>query len=222
MCLLSYYPAGVMPVREHLENGARLNPHGSGFAAGWDLRRSMDSEKAIDGFLAARMQTPFLPAMFHARNATGDSPVTPENIHPFRVSLRGKDAFVAHNGYLFPHDGDRSDSAIFAEEILPRYDLDDPDEVALLERRMGPSRAVVLFPASRALILNAHLGICLPDGTWHSNRDYLGEPHVIPGVCPVCKAETDLKPVCETCEGRAQRRRALLMEKEMKADRRLA
>jgi hypothetical protein len=42
MCLLSYYPPGVMPVREHLENGARLNPQGCGFALGYTAIRSSE------------------------------------------------------------------------------------------------------------------------------------------------------------------------------------
>jgi predicted glutamine amidotransferase len=115
-----------MPVREHLEHGARLNPHGSGFALGYIAKHFTDPEKAIAQFMAHRERFLHLPALFHSRNATGDSPVTPENIHPFEVNLPWGKAFVAHNGYLFKHEGDRSDSRIFAEEILPLYNMYRP------------------------------------------------------------------------------------------------
>jgi hypothetical protein len=212
MCLITYLPPGVMPVKEHLDNGARLNPHGHGFSIGWTRLGSMDAEKVISEFIHLRARNPQLPAMFHSRNATGDSPVTLENIHPFRVSPRGQDAFIAHNGYLFPHDGEKSDSRIFAEQVLPRYDLDDGISVALLEARMGPNKAVILRPGKPAMILNHQLGIRLPDGTWHSNPDYLGISHHVPGFCPQCGTATDEKPVCASCEEQAQGRRALLMK----------
>lgn len=220
VCLLSYYAPGVMPVREHLENGALLNPHGHGWAAGPVMSRSPDDpECMIRRFLEERRIRLHVPALFHSRNATGDSPVTRQNIHPFAV-IQGREIMtVAHNGYLFPHDGGRSDSLIFATEILPRYDLDDEESVRLLEQRMGPNKAVILRPGKPGLILNKHLGIAFGpadgtlNGTWHSNADYTGVPHLIAGICPQCAAETDQKPVCGPCEGRAQCRQALLMSK---------
>ncbi len=209
--MLSYYPPGVMPRKEHLENGALLNPHGHGWAIGHNVPRSMDSGAAIKGFIRAREQRPYLPALLHSRNATGDSPVTRQNIQPFIV-IKGTEVMVfGHNGYFFPHEGGESDSRIFAREILPRWNLNDPDEVRELESRMGPNKAVILRYGSPGLILNAHLGIRLPDGTWHSNTDYLGVPHLVPGICPQCSTETDQKPVCPSCEEKAQARKALLM-----------
>lgn len=212
ICYMAYFPPGVMPVREHLDNGARLNPHGFGFAMGYLGMHYMDADEAVTEFMAHREQFSDIPALFHARNATGDSPVTPDNIHPFQVNMATDWGylFVAHNGYLFRHEEGRSDSRIFAYEILQRYNLDDPGSRALLEQRMGPNKAVIIHPDG-AYILNAHLGISSPDGTWHSNTDYLGISHLRDGQCPQCHAETDLKPVCEPCEERAQRRRSLLM-----------
>lgn len=208
MCLISCYAPGVMPVADHLENGMALNPHGSGFAIGSAMARSLNPEKMLLMFLRLRKQYPGRPAVFHSRSATGDSPVTEANCHPFR----NEGMIASHNGYLFPHDGERSDSRIFAGEVLPLYDLDDRKAVALLERRMGPNKAVILRGLSPALILNKRLGITLDDGTWHSNSDYLGVSHHVPGSCPQCNAETDCKPVCASCERKAQGRRALLMK----------
>lgn len=213
MCSLSYFPPGVMPVRAHLENGARLNPHGCGFALGYTAMRSMDSQEMIRQFLIHRWRFPLLPALFHSRNASGDSPRTEENLHPFTVQRDGHEqAFVAHNGYLFKHEGSKSDSLIFAEQILPKHNLDDPGVRALLEQRMGRNKAVILYPDSTSYILNAHLGVSLPDGTWHSNTDFTGVPHIIPGLCPLCGDETELTPVCASCEKEAQARRELLFD----------
>jgi hypothetical protein len=213
MCLLSYYPPGVMPVREHLENGARLNQHGWGFALGYVAMRSADDpERMISQFMAHRQRFPYLPALFHSRNATGDSPLALENVHPFPVSRDGEPMmFVAHNGYLFDDEGDKSDSRVFAEQILPRYDLDDPGQRALLESRMEFNKAVILHPDG-AWILNAHLGVSLADGTWHSNLDYLGVPHVISGFCGVCRLASPAL-ICDSCRVRAGDRKALLMDK---------
>ena len=209
ICLLSYYPPGVQPVRKDLENGARLNPHGYGFAFPWMVRRELDNPgEVIDHFLAMRVEYPESPAVFHSRNATGDSPRTLKNAQPFWTG----DMIVAHNGYLFPHDGERSDSVIFGQEILPRYDLDDPAQVELLEKRMGPNKAVILRLGRPALILNQDYWIGLAGGTWHSNGDWQGIPHVLPGWCPVCHGATMMKPVCLACEMDARERRALLME----------
>jgi hypothetical protein len=213
-----------MPVREHLENGARLNPDGHGFAIGWSHLTSMDAREMIGEFLTRREMRPDLPAMFHSRAATGDSPRTPENCHPFRTCY-GKDKYsvVGHNGFMFPHEGERSDSAIFAREILPLYDLDIPAQKRLLEERMGPSKAVVIHGA-RAYILNPHLGVFLEDGTWHSNTDYTGESHHVPdGRCLYAAHQTHgcgnpgelplgRHLLCRPCDKAARERRALLME----------
>jgi hypothetical protein len=211
ICLLSYFSPGAMPDRAHLENGTLLNPHGFGWAVGWNMSRSMDAEYSVRGFLRAREEHPYLPALFHSRNAAGNSPVTRQNIHPFTVIQGNKVMTVAHNGYLFPHDGEESDSRIFARDILPRYDLDDEQDRALLEMRMGPNKAVILRPGKEVRILNRYQGILLPDGTWHSNSDYLGEQRPA-GICPQCNEVTDQKPVCPSCESKAQARRALLTE----------
>jgi len=183
MCLLSYYVPGSMPVREHLENGARLNPDGFGWAmlAGGELltRRYLNGAAAIEDFMAQRARNPDVPALFHSRHAT-DTGATVANCHPFPL---GTGAVVAHNGYLFPvtEGEERSDSRIFAEEILPRYDLDDPAHAARLEKWLGTNKVVVLSssPArdQAAYILNADRGVWLDHGgTWHSNPDYTGTP----------------------------------------------
>lgn len=187
MCLLSYYPPGSMPVREHLANGARFNPDGFGWAmlAGEDQGglvsvRYLDAATAISDFMAQRDCHPDAPMLFHSRHAT-DTGATVANCHPFPLGTDTGTA-VAHNGYLFPvtEGEERSDSRIFAEEILPRYDLDDPFQFDYLERWLDTNKVVVLSssPAHEkpVYILNARRGVQLGDGTWHSNPDYTGTP----------------------------------------------
>ena len=218
MCLIIALPSGVMPVQEHLANGVRLNPHGFGFAVGRSTCHTLDADQALGSFLRWRAMHPDMPALFHARHATGNSPRTLANCHPFRIP----GGFIAHNGYLFPHEGIQSDTAIFAREILPLYDLDDPARRTLLEQRMGPNKAVI-FRGYQVDILNARQGIFLEDGTWMSNADYLGEPHKVTGAClyaghptHACFNQGELplgdKWICKSCDYKAQERRRLLMK----------
>lgn len=199
----------------------KLNPHGSGFACGTVISRTRTPNAPfIRAFLRARKDQIDQPALFHSRNATGDSPRSHGNVHPFPVRLRKprsagllfwEDGIMAHNGYLFPHEGEDSDSRIFAEKILPRYDLNDEHHVKILEERMGRNKAVILRPGG-ALILNEGLGYTLEDGTWHSNGDFTGVSHHVPGCCPACGTETEMTPACLACEMEARERFPLLMD----------
>jgi glutamine amidotransferase len=225
MCLLTYYPPGVEPVREHLENGARLNAKGHGWAAidrynMLHCHRSLDAAEMITSFMVFRAENPDSRAMFHSRYATGTA-TTLEKCHPMQV---GNDPLtvMAHNGYLFPTEGE-SDTEVFARDILPRYDLLNPASRAVLEERMGPNKAVILSTnilLPRVIILNGSKGIMLPGGTWHSNRDYLGTSHLEEGKCIICSqipqegasviGEGDI--LCHSCEATASNRYELLME----------
>jgi len=183
VCLMTYYPSGAMPVREHLENGAKLNPDGFGWAMlidGMSLisRRGLDAEEMITDFMAHRMARLDGHALFHSRHAT-DTGSTVGNCHPFPLAGDPR-ITVAHNGYLFEvADGEtRSDSRVFAEDILPRCNLDDPAERAGLEAWLDTNKVVILSGAPAlaepVYILNGKLGVMLDDGTWHSNADYTG------------------------------------------------
>jgi hypothetical protein len=223
VCLLSYYAPGVQPDPEHLRNGARLNPDSFGFSLALgliDTRRGFDAGEMIDLFVTARRERPDVHALFHSRKST-DTASTLENAHPFPVGRSGM-TVTAHNGYFFAHAAgdDRSDSKVFAEEILPLYDLDNPLERRLLEQRMGPNRAVVLSVSGHhersAYILNKDQGITLEDGSWHSNAMFLG---VQPEGCRLCFTEDapmvvlpSGSRICEPCHKALATRRELLME----------
>jgi predicted glutamine amidotransferase len=224
MCLLSYHGPGVKPDRDHLLNGARLNPDSFGWAIATGSRilvmRGFDAKAAIGKYMTAKAGFPDAPSMFHSRHST-DTESTLENAHPFPVGGSNL-TVVAHNGWLFPHamgDG-RTDSRVFAEEMLPKYNLDSPIERRVLEDRMGANKAVVLSVSAKlnrmAYILNSQLGIWLDDGTWHSNADYCGTPD--PG-CRLCFAQdTPMMTVpsgsliCEDCWKQVHSSRALLAE----------
>jgi len=216
---MSFHPPGVMPVREHLENGAKLNPHGFGGVLllpgeTMTMFRSLDAGEAIGWFCAERDKHPQAYALFHSRYATG-SPVTEENCHPLEVG--GDPAtVVAHNGLMFhvePAEG--SDTRVFAGQILPNYDLRNWRQRLTLERRMGPNKAVVFSSSPQrdaVTLLNSHLGVWAGD-VWHSNADYTGSGHICPGRCGTCGTKVGPEEIiCPACDAAAGRRRALLLE----------
>lgn len=224
ICLLSYHPPGVIPSCEELEHGAKLNDDSYGFAAVVNgkliAERGFDAGEMIDEYLSLKFDYPQSHAMFHSRKATDTSP-TLENAHPFPVGRSGL-AVVAHNGYFFRHaPGDkRTDSLVFAEEVLPRYNLDDPGERRLLEKRMGPNRAVVLSVSGHhertAYVLGRDQGITTEDGAWHSNCTFLG---IEPAGCRLCFTENvpmvvlpSGSSICKPCNKDLDTRRALLAE----------
>jgi hypothetical protein len=224
LCHMTYYPSCVMPVREHLENSAQLNPHGCGWGilahnpfadtATLITGKTLHPRRAIDGFMQLREAYPAGPAVFHSRYSTGGS-LCLDAVHPVEPGAPGLAVF--HNGFLFaPEPGEVSDTNVLARDILPRYDLDDPDEYRLLERRLGRNKVIVLADHTTSLnwqvyILNQDLGLWLPDGSWHSNGDYTGVSHHVPGRCGACYSPSETV-VCAACLSRAPRRRRLLTE----------
>jgi glutamine amidotransferase len=216
MCLLSYYPPGVLPVREHLENGAAINPHGSGYAMPLDgiviRMRSLAAQPVIDEFMAMRRHYPRVPALFHSRYASATA-ATLETCHPLRIG-HGRD-MVAHNGYLFTSPDGRSDTQVLADDILPHWDLDDAGDRAELEALMGLSRAVVITADGRGIVLNENAPgtITLADGTWHSNTGYTGVPPVEPGTCAVCGQPLSTGRICAECQAGAETRRLAMTER---------
>jgi hypothetical protein len=109
----------------------------------------MNADTSINRFLEMRGRYPEGYATWHARFATHGT-TTVDNCHPFKV---GKDerTYLAHNGILpiiEPQGDTRSDTRIFAEDLLPAIggvaSLDNPQVQNLIEDFTNGSKVVVL------------------------------------------------------------------------------
>lgn len=228
MCILSYLPPNTGVDVEGLFNGGVANPHGHGWAivAGKEIvtGKSLELAEALDEFAVARELFPEGPALFHSRWATHGSVCT-DNVHPFLVG-RSPLTVVAHNGVLptsaHPAKGDdRSDTRLFADEILPqRYRrLDRVNVQAALANWCGKFNKLVILtvdPRYRrsAYIINETAGQWDTEtGIWHSNGDYLRSDYwdgetdrciraVGDEECVLCQARmVGEGGYCEACSG---------------------
>lgn len=192
MCLLSYFPAGVMPDAEHLFSGSQANADGSGYAVATSDGRLLvnkamvTQDLLIDQFMELRKQHLGMPAMFHSRFGTGGVFST-YNVHPFQV---GSDPLtvVAHNG-IFPgiskklkRNNPRSDTRVFAETVMPkqfsRLDRKRTRQALLNYITTGYVNKIAVITVNpryrqNGYLINGAAGVFLPDGAWHSNYDYL-------------------------------------------------
>lgn len=185
MCMLTFFPEGVLPDVEALENGSYMNDDGHGFAIVHNdqliVRHGMDADNMIAKFKSLRAAMPDGPALFHSRLGTGGS-VSRRNCHPFHV---GDDRMtvVAHNGILpasaqpFKQDW-RSDTHYAAEEILPTKfgNIGSKRWRKRLTRWLGDNNKLVFLTVNpnywdNAYILNEKKGLW-DDGIWYSNLDY--------------------------------------------------
>lgn len=183
MCLLMV-TMGQVPDYNSIVNASNNNPDGFGYAIHYGDRivtsRGMNKQKTIDKFFDALDQAKGdFVAMYHARITThGDSII--ENAHPFRVGGR-KDIILAHNGMLpiHPKKGDRrSDTRIFAEDILPNLGVESLDNKGYFDRLedwAAGSKLAILSNAPElrdsVYIVNEHLGTWDKD-VWWSNTSY--------------------------------------------------
>lgn len=182
MCLLVVCDAGSTPSREELLQGACRNPDGFGFAimaeGGIISERTMSAKKSIDRFLELRAQYPDSYAMWHCRIAT-QGVKNEGNCHPFQVGGDSR-TYLAHNGMLslpMYEDDRRSDTRLFAEEVLPAMGgvaaLDNPQVYHILEKWAVGSKIVVMTvdPAAKfnLYILNEKSGEWDKDGVCWSN-----------------------------------------------------
>ena len=194
MCMLCVVPPNVIPSREKLENSALNNPHGFGFAIAIPsekrihVERTMNADTSINRFIKMRGLYPEGYALWHARFATHGT-TTVDNCHPFKV---GKDerTYLAHNGILpiiEPQGDNRSDTRIFAEDLLPAIggvvSLDNPQVQNLIEDFTTGSKVCVLtvHPDARFQCYLFHEEKGWRDETdvwWSNDSCYLPKPYV--------------------------------------------
>lgn len=185
MCLLLVASPNSTPKKKDLECSACNNPHGFGYAIitpdGIVTGRSMSAKKLIREFLEVRKQYPESYAMFHARYAT-HGVKNEENCHPFKVGGRD-DTYLAHNGVLdlkIPNGDKRSDTRLFAEDILPAIGgvkaLDDDNINKMVSKWASGSKLVIftLDPSAKydCYIINEDAGHWDNEGIWWSNDSY--------------------------------------------------
>lgn len=193
MCMLCVVPPNVIPSREKLENSALNNPHGFGFAIvipsekRIHVERTMNADTSINRFIEMRGKYPEGYAMWHARFATHGT-TTVDNCHPFKV---GKDShtYLAHNGILpiiEPQGDTRSDTRIFAEDLLPAIggvaSLDNPQISNLIEDFTTGSKVCVLtvHPDAKyqCYLFHEEKGWRDESGVWWSNDScHLPKPY---------------------------------------------
>jgi hypothetical protein len=182
MCLLMMCLPGECPSEEYLANACFNNSDGFGFAVhtGSEIitGRGMHPDRTISKFYEALASTNGDGiGLFHARLTTHGKTNT-DNCHPFRVG-GNKNIILGHNGVLpISAPGDRSDTRIFAEDILPAMGieiLDDKSDVSRLEQWMSGSKMVILSNDKRlkeqVYILNEDAGHW-DKGIWWSNTSY--------------------------------------------------
>lgn len=185
MCLLVVSSPNSTPRKKDLDNASCNNPHGFGYAviAGNKIitGKGMSAKKVIKEFLEVRKKYPNSYAMYHARFAT-HGVKNDENCHPFKVG--GSDlTYLAHNGILDVHiepTDKRSDTRIFAEDILPSMGgitaLDNPNLYGMIEKWSVGSKIAIFTLDPNAeydcYIVNEDSGSWDNDGNWWSNDSY--------------------------------------------------
>jgi hypothetical protein len=212
MCLVTYLPGGVKLTSKHRErlcNGARVHPHGHGWAFAYDgnliVKHYLEPELAIAEFVAMRSAFPGSEAAFHSRTASVTATGSLDACHPVWVGGERKKVLF-HNGFLFAAPDGRTDTQVFAGDVLPRWDLSDGKQRAALELLMGDSKAVVLSADGETFVLNADQGVLMPDGTWYSNTTFNGVPLVAAGRCASCGCASVTR-ICGNCQTQAESRR---------------
>ena len=185
MCLLVVSSPNSTPRKKDLECASCNNPHGFGYAviAGNKIitGKGMSSKKVIKEFLEVRKKYPNSYAMYHARFAT-HGVKNDDNCHPFKVGGSNL-TYLAHNGILpvdIPANDMRSDTRIFAEDILPAMGgvkaLDSTNLYRMIEGWASGSKIAVftLDPVAEydCYIINEDLGHWDNAGNWWSNDTY--------------------------------------------------
>lgn len=187
MCMLCVLSPGVTPSRDKLENSALNNPDGFGFAIAIPeenrihVETTMNPDTSINRFLEMRTLYPWTYAIWHARLATHGT-TNIDNCHPFRVGDDSR-TVLAHNGILpvvIDKNDKRSDTRVFAEEVLPAIGgvaaLDNEQLFNLVEEFCSGSKVAILTldPSAEhtCYVINESAGKFDNEGVWWSNDSH--------------------------------------------------
>jgi glutamine amidotransferase len=171
----------------------------------------MNPDTSINRFI--EMRTKYLDgyAIWHARLATHGS-MTVENCHPFKVGGDER-TYLAHNGILpivEPTGDTRSDTRIFAEDLLPAIGgvsaLDNPQVMNLIEDFTSGSKVAILTVDTRAeyqaYLIHENKGTKDSTGTWWSNDScYMRPSHSWYSVKPLdFGVDNEFSDQCMVCD----------------------
>ena len=227
MCVAIACIGNQTPSRQELIRGCIANPDGFGWGVVYfdgqyydlEWNKTMDGETAIDEYLATveRLGDSVVASAFHARIATHGGTNLP-NCHPFPVGGDER-TLLFHNGMLpISAEGGRSDTRIFAEDVLPTMGgvtaLEQPVLLDMVSNWAKGSKLVVLSidPAVEysLTIVNEDDGFWT-DNVWFSNSSCqpytaskwngtLTKVAALQNVCPVCDQSVEpLDEVCSIC-----------------------
>ena len=192
MCIICYSPAGSAMSEDQIKNSNRSNPDGFGWAVrtpqGIVRGHTMNPNDAMDKFMDLRSRYPDFDAVYHARITTHGK-TNLSNCHPFTVG--DERTVLAHNGMLpiIPAKGDdRSDTKVFAEDMLTRKGLgilDRASSFKKIQKWMAGSKMVIMTERGDMLkdhyILNESAGTW-DNGLWFSNSSYKKSPYALYNV----------------------------------------
>jgi len=177
MCLLiASLPQSPVSI-ERIESAATANPDGIGIA--YPYRKGMSRYVSIAPgsreFAEISRISENEPSIIHFRFATHGTR-TPDNLHPFLSPCRRY--ALAHNGVFhgLPHEKFRSDTRIFAEDIvfpiLARRDLEDVWPV--IEDACGGQKVCIMDWKTGEIYIAGEDGGHYDGCTWYSNTSYAG------------------------------------------------
>jgi len=191
MCVIVSQPKGAHLKKDRAERLWEINSHGGGFAYidkndKLKVVKTMEFQSFWSQFERARSANPKAHFLLHMRIATHGT-VDTSNVHPFRVD---KHTVMAHNGIIKGVDvdpqGNRSDTRVFVEDLLPTLPetwLDNPYLVDMVETWIGWSKLMFLTTNPKlkksVYILNEDSGHD-KDGMWFSNTHGVDEPRPTP------------------------------------------
>lgn len=175
MCLIIVKPEGIKIPNKYLETAMEVNDDGWGVMA-WRKQQLLTVKKGLskEDFWKVYNNFQERKLAIHFRLASAGS-VSLQNCHPFEVS---DDIWFFHNGTISRETGDKSDTAVFVEEILQplKREVKNFWKNPLIEKiilKISPSGRFVLANKTGDIwIINKNLGV-EENNIWMSNASYM-------------------------------------------------